>query len=92
VTLVGDASRLPLPSGSAAAVVLADVPLFAVEVARVLAPGGVVVWSNALGADAPHHVPVGTVLDALNRATGGAGFGALTAEAGWGCWAVLRRE
>jgi SAM-dependent methyltransferase len=89
--LVGDASRLPLPDGSAAAVVLADVPLFAAEVVRVLAPGGVVVWSNALGADAPHHVPVGTVLDALHRAAGD-GFGACTADAGWGCWAVLRRE
>jgi SAM-dependent methyltransferase len=88
--LLADASRLPLRSGTAAAVVLADVPLFAAEVVRVLAPGGVVVWSNALGTDAPHHVPVGTVLATLATATG-TGWSAVTAEAGWGLWAVLRR-
>ncbi len=89
--VLGDASRLPLPGGSAAAVVLADVPLFAGEVVRVLAPGGVVVWSNALGTDAPHHVPVETVRGAL-AAAAGAPFAAVTSEAGWGLWAVLRRE
>jgi hypothetical protein len=87
--LVADASRLPLPSASAHAVVLADVPLFAGEVVRVLAPEGVVVWSNALGTDAPHHVPVATVLATLNRASP-TPFTAVTAEAGWGLWAVLR--
>jgi hypothetical protein len=88
--LVADASRLPLPSASAHAVVLADVPLFATEVVRVLAPDGVVVWSNALGTDAPHHVPVACVLAALNEASP-VPFGAVTAAAGWGLWAVLRR-
>jgi SAM-dependent methyltransferase len=88
--VVADASRLPLPDGRAAAVVLADVPLFAGEVVRVLAPGGVVVWSNALGVDAPHHVPVPTVVGALERASGGR-WQALTAEAGWGLWAVMTR-
>lgn len=83
-----DASRLPLPDATAAAVVLADVPLFAGEVVRVLAPGGVVVWSNALGTDAPHHVPVETVTAALTAA--GTPFSAVTAHAGWGLWAVLR--
>lgn len=87
-----DASRLPLAGGRAAAVVLADVPLFAAEVVRVLSPGGVVVWSNALGVDAPHHVPVETVLAALRRASGGAAWSALASEAGWGLWAVLRRD
>jgi len=85
-----DGSRLPLPDGVAAAVVLGDVPLFAGEVVRVLAAGGVVVWSNALGEDAPHHVPVATVLAALRRASGGAPWSAVTAAAGWGLWAVLR--
>ncbi len=88
--VLADASRLPLPAGCAAAVVLADVPLFADEVDRVLAPGGVVVWSNALGTDAPHHVPIQTVRAALERASGGE-WSASTAEAGWGLWAVLRR-
>ena len=85
-----DASRLPFPDGVAAAVVLADAPLFAEEVARVLAPGGVVLWSNALGTDAPHHVPVAEVLAALGRAAPGKDWRATTAEAGWGLWAVLR--
>lgn len=89
--VVADASRLPLPDGAAAAVVLGDAPLFAGEVVRVLAATGVVVWSNALGADAPHHVPITTVLDALGRASPRAAWQAVTAEAGWGLWAVLRR-
>jgi SAM-dependent methyltransferase len=88
--LIGDASRLPLPAASASAVVLADVPLFAAEVVRVLAPDGVVVWSNALGTDAPHHVPIPAVLEALDAATA-TPFHAVTSEAGWGLWAVLRR-
>ncbi len=90
--LVADASRLPLPDRIAVAVVLADVPLFASEVARVLTDEGVVVWSNALGPAAPHHVPVDTVLDALDAATPGRLWRAVVSEAGWGCWAVLRRQ
>jgi SAM-dependent methyltransferase len=88
--VLADASRLPVADGRAAAVVIGDAPLFAGEVVRVLAPEGVVVWSNALGVDAPHHVPVPTVLSTLERAGGGAWAG-VTAEAGWGLWAVLRR-
>jgi hypothetical protein len=67
------------------------VPLFAGEVVRVLAADGVVVWSNALGVDAPHHVPIETVRSALERVSGGARWSAVTAHAGWGLWAVLRR-
>ncbi|MPZ79613.1 MAG: hypothetical protein GEV28_04110 [Actinophytocola sp.] len=88
--VVADASRLPVAEGSATAVVIGDAPLFAGEVTRVLADGGVVVWSNALGADAPHHVPVDTVVRALADADGRE-WDAVTAEAGWGLWAVLRR-
>lgn len=94
--LNADAARLPVADGGAAAVVLADVPLFAEEVVRVLAPDGVVVWSNALGAGSPHHVPVDVVAGALTRAQATFGptvrWSAVTAEAGWGLWAVLRRE
>jgi SAM-dependent methyltransferase len=89
--LNADAARLPVASGMAAAVVLADVPLFAEEVVRILAQDGVVVWSNALGAESPHHVPVEVVAAALGRATPHVGWDAVTAEAGWGLWAVLRR-
>lgn len=89
--VIADASRLPLPAGAAAAVVLADVPLFAAEVVRALAPGGVVVWSNALGTGASHHVPVDVVAAALGDAAG-TPFSGVRAEAGWGLWAVLRRR
>jgi SAM-dependent methyltransferase len=89
--IIADAARLPLPDAAAHAVVLGDAPLFADEVVRVLAPDGVLVWSNALGMDAPHHVPVGAVLALLNKAAGGERFTAVTAEAGWGLWAVLRQ-
>jgi SAM-dependent methyltransferase len=85
-----DAARSPLAGGRAAAVVLADAPLFAGEVVRLLAQDGVLLWSNALGADAPHHVPLPVVRSALAAASGVA-WSAVTAEAGWGTWAVLRR-
>jgi SAM-dependent methyltransferase len=87
-----DAARLPVGDGRAAAVVLGDVPLFAEEVVRVLRPGGVVVWSNALGVDAPHHVPIAVVRSALVRASHGRDWSAVTAEAGWGLWAVLTAD
>jgi SAM-dependent methyltransferase len=88
--VLGDASRLPVRDGCARAVVLADVPLFAGEVVRTLAPDGVVVWSNALGEDAPHHVPIRTVMSALEDASDST-WSAATSQAGWGLWAVLRR-
>lgn len=89
--VLADASRLPVADGRAAAVVLADAPLFAGEVVRVLAPAGVVVWSNALGPDAPNYVPVDVVHSALEGASD-APWSAVTADAGWGRWAVLRRD
>lgn len=86
-----DASRLPLPDAAVATVVIGDAPLFAAEVHRVLAPGGAVIWSNALGHDAPFHVPTEAVLEALSTA-GGADWDALQSAAGWGSWAVLRQR
>jgi SAM-dependent methyltransferase len=87
-----DAARLPLPTGCLAAVVLADAPLFASEVCRVLRRDGVVVWSNALGDAAPHYVPVDALLAALRRYQGSSSWRAVASEAGWGSWAVLRRR
>lgn len=63
----GTGQLTPLPAASANALLLADVPLFAAEGARGLAPDGVVVWSIALGTGAPHHVPIATVLAALDK-------------------------
>ena len=84
-----DASRLPLPDGWANAVVIGDGPLFAGEVARVMADGAVLVWSNALGTGAPFHLRTELLIDAMAAATGRA-WDATTSEAYWGSWAVLR--
>jgi SAM-dependent methyltransferase len=89
--VLADSSRLPVADGVAACVVLADSPLFAAEVVRVLAPAGVVLWSNALGPDAPYHLPTATVRDALSAFSSN-GFHAVESLAGWGSWAVLRRS
>ena len=86
--VLADASRLPVADGSAAAVVLADAPLFADEVDRVLRSDGVVVWSNALGAEAPYHLPPEEVLQTLERANPRRRWHGSTSEAGWGSWTV----
>jgi SAM-dependent methyltransferase len=83
-----DAARLPVRDGVAGAVVVADAPLFAAEVARVLAPDGVLVWSNALGAGAPFHLPTPDVVTALAEASRRP-WDAVESEAAWGSWAVL---
>ena len=82
----GDASQLPFAAGSADALVLVNAFLFADEVERVLAPDGALVWVNTLAEDTPIHLPVHDVLAALPGA-----WHAVTSEAGWGMWAVVRR-
>jgi hypothetical protein len=67
------------------------VTLFAAEVLRGLRPDGVLVWVNALGREAPFHVPTEMLVEALARASAGAGWDAVESEALWGSWAVLRR-
>lgn len=84
-----DAARLPLAGGCAAAVVIGDGPLFAAEVARVMAAGAVLVWSNALGDGAPFFVPVEVLARAMTAATGRA-WDSVHSQAHWGSWAVLR--
>jgi SAM-dependent methyltransferase len=84
-----DAARLPLADGCADAVVIGDGPLFAREVARVMADGAVLVWSNALGTGAPFYLRADMLIDAMAAASGRA-WDAVTSEAYWGSWAVLR--
>jgi SAM-dependent methyltransferase len=84
-----DASRLPLADGCANAVVIGDGPLFAAEVARVMADGAVLVWSNALGTGAPFYLPTVVLVEAMTAATG-RDWDATESEAYWGSWAVLR--
>lgn len=81
-----DASRLPVPDAAAAVVVLVNMFLFPAEIARVLAPEGVLVWVNTLGDATPIHLPAPDVVAALPGS-----WDAVAAEAGWGTWATLRR-
>jgi SAM-dependent methyltransferase len=85
-----DAARLPVADAAAAAVLIGDAPLFAAQTVRVLSADGVVVWVNALGRQAPFHVPTPLLLEALTSASGGS-WEAVQSEAYWGSWAVLRR-
>jgi len=64
------------------------------DASRLPVAGGcahVVVWSNALGVDAPHHVPIPTALGVLENASD-CTWSAVTSAAGWGLWAVLRQH
>jgi len=60
--------------------------LFPGEVDRVLAPGGTVTWVNTLGDQTPIHLPPADVIEALPGVWEG-----VTANAGTGLWATLRR-
>jgi SAM-dependent methyltransferase len=84
--LLGDSATMPVRDASVGTLVLVNAFLFPHEVERVLAPGGAVIWVNTLAEDTPIHLPVTDVVDALPGA-----WHALTAEAGWGLWAVVRR-
>ncbi len=85
--LLADGSRLPLSSGTAAAVVLVNCFLFPREVDRVLAPDGLVVWVNSSGAETPIHLPPVDVVAALPGRWEG-----VESTAGVGIWCVLRRS
>jgi hypothetical protein len=54
--------------------------------ARVLAPGGSLLWVNSLGDRTPIHLPAEDVEKALPGDWNG-----LAADAGWGTWCALRR-
>ena len=84
--VLADGSCLPVVDGAADAVVLVNCFLFPHEVARVLQPGGVVVWVNSSGAETPIHLPPEDVLAALPGEWSG-----VHARAGQGIWAVLHR-
>ena len=81
-----DASRLPLRDASIDTAVLINMFLFPIEIARVMAPAGALVWVNTSGADTPIHLPA----DEVDAALPGEWTG-VASEAGWGTWAVLRR-
>jgi hypothetical protein len=84
--ILGDAARLPVHDGSIDAAVLVNALLFPLEIDRVLAPDGALLWVNTRGDETPIHLPP----DDVDAAMPGEWSG-LAAEAGAGLWAVLRR-
>ena len=84
--VLGDAAQLPVRDGSIDAAVLVNALLFPLEIDRVLAPDGAVVWVNTRGDETPIHLPP----DDVDAAMPGEWTG-VAAEAGAGLWAVLRR-
>ncbi|MFJ9683573.1 class I SAM-dependent DNA methyltransferase [Streptomyces sp. NPDC101194] len=80
-----DATALPSADGQVAAVAAIDMLLFPTETARVLAPGGVLLWINQLGEAGPLHLPAADVVTALPGTRQ-----AVESNVGWGGWAVLR--
>lgn len=84
--MIGDGSMLPVQDSSVGALVLINCFLFPAEVARILAPEGVLVWVNTSGESTPIHLPTREVTDALEFEVEG-----LEARAGSGTWSALRR-
>jgi SAM-dependent methyltransferase len=83
---VADSAALPMADASVDVAVLMNAFLFPMEIDRVLAPGGVVMWASALGTGTPIYLPAEDVAAALPGEWTGC-----WAEAGAGTWAVLRR-
>ena len=79
--LRADASILPFGDDSFDAVLAINMLLFPREVARVLRPGGTLLWVNTLGDQTPIHLPAADVLDAMPGNWRG-----ITARAGTGFW------
>jgi ubiquinone/menaquinone biosynthesis C-methylase UbiE len=81
-----DAARLPFAAASVGCVVLVNALLFPDEIARVLAPGGSLLWVNSLGDRTPIHLSSEDVAKALPGDWHG-----VAAEAAWGTWCALRQ-
>jgi SAM-dependent methyltransferase len=84
--VLADSAELPVPTGSAAAVVLVNMFLFPHEIDRVLQPGGALVWVSVLGDATPIYLSAEDVDEALPGDWAGT-----AADAGWGSWAVFRK-
>ena len=82
-----DAADLPVATAAVAVLVLVNMFLFPAEAARALRPDGVLVWVNTLGDATPIHLAAADVAAALPGDWHG-----VTADAGWGVWATLRRQ
>ena len=82
-----DASNLPFPDGSVDVVMAVNMLLFPAEVDRVLVEGGALIWVNTSGDRTPIHLSPADVIEALPGS-----WSAITARAGTGFWAVVRRS
>ncbi len=85
--VLADSSELPLDDASIDAVVCINMVLFPSEVARVLSPGGTLVWVNSSGESTPIHLTGDEVVAALPGEWSG-----VSSRAGIGLWTVLRRK
>ncbi len=81
-----DSSCLPFPDGALTVILAINMLLFPQEMARVLAPQGVLVWVNTSGDRTPIHLPSDDVVTAM-----GEGWTGIASEAGTGTWCVVRR-
>ncbi len=81
-----DSSWLPFPAGALTVVLAINMLLFPQEMARVLAPDGVLVWVNTSGDRTPIHLPADDVVAAM-----GPGWTGTASAAGTGTWCVARR-
>jgi len=81
-----DASVLPLRESCVDALVLLNMLLFPVEVDRVLAPEGTLVWVNTGGEATPIHLSAEEVVESLPGE-----WAAVASRAGTGTWCVARR-
>lgn len=82
-----DGSLLPVRDGAASAVVLINAFLFPLEVARVLSPGGALVWLNSRAEQTPIHLSVEELVAQLPGDWRG-----VSSRAGEGLWAVLEKQ
>jgi SAM-dependent methyltransferase len=81
-----DAQHLPFPGGAFDVVVLQNMLLFPLEMERIVAPGGCLVWVNSVGDRTPIHLPA----EDVDRAMGD-GWDTVASAHGPGTWAVARR-
>lgn len=84
--LLADCAVLPLADDSVDLVAVINMFLFPDEVARVLRPGGSLLWVNVSGADTPIHLSDDDVVASLPFPVEGVG-----SAAGVGTWCALRR-
>ena len=88
--VLADGSCLPFPDGTADVIALANMFLFPAEVARLLAPGGRVIWYNGIGEHTPIHLSAEEIAQALNT-TSPPEWQATASRWGHATWCVLQK-